>query len=58
MVSLAVKPRSARADVVIFTDAAFRTGVIAVVAIPRAGFKADETTGGIIETESGKYWRG
>ena len=51
-----VRPRSDKADLVIFTDAATSTSIIAAVTISTKQFKIDESLEEILEIETGKHW--
>lgn len=51
-----VSERRGRPGVVVFTDAATTTRIIAGVAIFRSEFKSDETVGELRSSVSGHYW--
>ena len=51
-----VRPRSDRADFVIFTDAATSTAIIAAIAISTDQFKQNETLSETLEIVTGQYW--
>ena len=50
------RERACYPDLIVFTDAATSTSIIAAVAISREDFMADETIQEVRKTVTGKYW--